>query len=67
MAWTSRLDDSGPVRPVGLPERDPEGDLDGLRRVAGIPRNAVDLVLVLSIVLMLVGAVLVAVNLWQSA
>lgn len=66
MAWTSRLDDSGPVRPAGLPERDHEGDLDGLRRVAGIPRNAVDLVLVLSIVLMLVGAVLVAVNLWQS-
>lgn len=46
---------------------DTEGDVDGVEttRVAGFPRNPVDMALVLSIVFLLVGAVLVAVNLWQ--
>ncbi len=69
MTWTGRLDDSGPVSPAGLHERDPDGDLegfDGVRRLAGIPRNPVDMALALSIVFMLVGAVLVAFNLWRS-
>ena len=47
---------------------DTDGDLEGLEtaRTAGFPRNPVDMALVLSIVFLLVGAVLVAVNLWQS-
>ncbi|MGQ0846907.1 MAG: hypothetical protein ACT4QF_22540 [Sporichthyaceae bacterium] len=63
MAWTGRLDDSGPVVPVVLHERDHEGDLEGfegIRRVAGIARTPVDLALALSIVLLLVGALVVS-------
>lgn len=66
MAWTGRLDDSGPVVPAGLHERDAETEADGMRRTVGFPRNPVDMALVLSIVLLLVGAVAVAVNLWQQ-
>jgi hypothetical protein len=67
MAWTGRIDDSGPVLPAaGLPERDAEGDSEQMRRIAGLPRNPVDMALVLCIVLLLVGAVAVAVNLWQQ-
>ena len=69
MTWTGRLDDSGPVLPAGLHARDPEADpegLDGVRRTGGFPRNPVDMALVLTIVLLLVGAVLVAVTLWKS-
>lgn len=66
MTWTGRIDDSGPVVPAGLPDRDSETDSEGVRRATGFPRNPVDMALVLSIVVLLVGAVLVAVNLWSQ-
>jgi hypothetical protein len=66
MTWTGRIDDSGPVVPAGLHDRDTEGDSEGTRRPTGFPRNPVDMALVLSIVLLLVGAVAVAINLWHQ-
>ena len=69
MTWTGRLDDSGPVLPADRHEREPDSDsesADATRRAAGFPRNPVDMALVLTIVLLLVGAVLVAVTLWKQ-